>query len=41
MKSIQVEELTWKTLTEMKLEWKKQTLNQVIEKLIFENKKVK
>jgi hypothetical protein len=39
MKTINVEDLTWQTLQEMKLKWKMPTMNQVVEKLIFETEK--
>ena len=38
MKTVNVEDLTWKTLSEMKIKWGKKTMNEVIEKLIYEAK---
>jgi hypothetical protein len=37
MKTVNVEDLTWKTLQEMKLKWGLPTLNAVIEQLIIKS----
>jgi predicted CopG family antitoxin len=41
MKTINVHDLTWKTLQEMKLEGRKASLEQVINDLIIENCQLK
>ena len=38
MKTITVEDLTWKTLSEMKLKCGKQSIGQVIDQLIINSK---